>query len=74
MIVREAIQKSGLPKAVIARDAHVSRSTLDSWIAGVRVPRANSLRHLADGLAKRAESLQTLSEELKRAADREEAA
>ena len=68
MIVREAIQESGLPKAVIAQDAHISRSTLDSWIAGVRMPRGNSLKHLAAGLRARAARLVELAEKLDRAA------
>lgn len=68
MIVRRAIQESGLPKAVIAQDAHVSRSTLDSWIAGVRRPRGNSLRHLAQGLRARAARLVELAEALDKAA------
>lgn len=68
MLVRKAIQESGLPKAVIARDAHVSRSTLDSWIAGVRIPRPNSLQHLAAGLDRRAQQLQEMAAELRKAA------
>ncbi len=68
MIVREAIQESGLPKSVIAQDAHISRSTLDSWIAGVRSPRGNSLRHLAEGLDKRADRLRALAGRIRVAA------
>lgn len=68
MLVREAIQESGLPKAVIAKDADISRSTLDSWIAGVRIPRGNSLRHLAEGLDKRADRLKALAGRIRVAA------
>ena len=71
MIVREAIQESGLPKAVIARDANISRAALDSWIAGVRVPRGNSLRHLAEGLEKRGERIKSLAEQIRVAAEAE---
>lgn len=69
LAVKEAIQESGLPKAVIARDANISRSTLDSWIAGSRVPRANSLQHLATGLERRAKRLQELAGELQTLAE-----
>ena len=66
MMAREAIQESGLPSAVIARDAHVNRSTLDSWIPGVRASRANGLQDLAAGLDRRPEHLQELEERLRR--------
>lgn len=68
MLVRDVIQRSALPKAVIARDAHISRAALNSWIAGVRVPQTNSLRHLASGLRRRVEVLSELASELEKAA------
>ena len=69
MLVRKVIKESGLPKAVLARDADISRAALNSWIGGERQPRANSLRHLAGGLEQRAEVLKELAEQLRRAAE-----
>ncbi len=71
MLVRRVIQASELPKAVLARDANVSRHTLNSWVVGERTPRRNTLLHLAGGLRRRAELLQELAEELTQAAERE---
>ena len=69
MIVRKVIKESGLPKTVLARDSAISTAALNSWVAGVRTPQPNSLRHLAGGLEHRADLLKELAEQLRRAAE-----
>jgi transcriptional regulator with XRE-family HTH domain len=68
MLVREAIQASGIPKARLARDAGLSRAALNAWISGARMPQPESIRQLAEGLRSRAGRLQDLAAELERAA------
>jgi hypothetical protein len=72
MLVRNVIRRSALPKTVIARDANISRAALNSWIAGVRTPQTNSLRHLAAGLRRRMDVLGELAAELEKAAGEDE--
>ena len=69
MLVRRVIQESGLPKTVLAGDSHISRAALNSWVAGVRTPQANSLQHLASGLERRADLLRRLAEQVREAAE-----
>jgi hypothetical protein len=67
--VREAIEESGLPRTLIAEDAHLSRATLITWLAGTRTPQPESVAQLADGLDKRAKQLQSLVTKLRRLLD-----
>lgn len=56
-VVREVIEESGLPRTLVARDAHLSRATLITWLAGTRTPQPESVAQLADGLERRANHL-----------------
>jgi transcriptional regulator with XRE-family HTH domain len=67
--VREVIEESGLPRTLIAEDAHLSRATLSTWLAGTRTPQPESVTQLADGLEKRAKQLQSLATRLRRLLD-----
>jgi hypothetical protein len=64
--VREAIEESGLPRTLIAEDAHLSRATLITWLAGTRTPQPESVAQLADGLERRAKQLDSLVLKLRR--------
>lgn len=57
-VVREVIEESGLPRTLIAEDAHLSRATIITWLAGTRTPQPESVAQLADGLEKRAKLIQ----------------
>jgi hypothetical protein len=57
-VVREVIEESGLPRTLIAEDAHLSRATIITWLAGTRTPQPESVAQLADGLEKRAQLIQ----------------
>jgi transcriptional regulator with XRE-family HTH domain len=67
--VREVIEESGLPRTLIAEDAHLSRAALIAWLAGTRTPQPESIAQLADGLEKRAKQLQSLVTKLRRLLD-----
>jgi hypothetical protein len=66
-VVREVIEESGLPRTLVAQDAHLSRATLITWLAGTRTPQPDSVVQLADGLEKRAAQLQSLVAKLRNA-------
>jgi len=68
-VVREVIEESGLPRTLIAEDAHLSRAALIAWLAGTRTPQPESVTQLADGLEKRAKRLQSLVTRLRRLAE-----
>jgi transcriptional regulator with XRE-family HTH domain len=68
VLVKKALERSGLSRAQLARDSEISESALWSWIKGKRVPDADSLRRLAEGLELRSKELQDLAEELRKAA------
>jgi transcriptional regulator with XRE-family HTH domain len=59
-VVREVIEESGLPRTLIAADAHLSRATLIAWLAGTRTPQPESVAQLADGMERRIAKLQLL--------------
>ena len=59
-VVREVIEESGLPRTLVAQDAHLSRATLITWLAGTRTPQLESVAQLADGLERRANHLLSL--------------
>lgn len=65
-VVREVIEESGLPRTLIAEDAHLSRATIITWLAGTRTPQPESVAQLADGLEKRARLIQTLVARLRK--------
>lgn len=64
-VVREVIEESGLPRTLVAQDAHLSRATLITWLAGTRTPQPESVAQLADGLERRANQLQSLVSKLR---------
>ena len=68
MLVKDVIQESELPKALLARDANLSWDALNSWLAERRVPQPDSLHQLAEGLRKRSARLAELADKLDRAA------
>lgn len=65
-VVREVIEESGLPRTLIAEDAHLSRATIITWLAGTRTPQPESVAQLADGLERRAKLIQTLVARLRK--------
>jgi hypothetical protein len=65
-VVREVIEESGLPRTLVAQDAHLSRATLITWLAGTRTPQPESVAQLADGLERRANQLLVLVARLRR--------
>jgi hypothetical protein len=74
MLATRAIQESEIPKAVLARDAKLSRFTLNGWFAkgkAARTPNTESLKQLASGLRRRAAKLLDLARELEAAAGEE---
>ncbi len=60
-VVREVIQESELPRALLARDAELSRAALEAWMSGVRTPQRESVEQLANGLLRRVNHLQQLA-------------
>ena len=64
-VVREVIEESGLPRTLIAEDAHLSRATIITWLAGTRTPQPESVAQLADGLERRANQIQSLVSRLR---------
>ena len=60
-VVREVIQESELPRALLARDAELSRAALEAWMSGVRTPQSESVEQLANGLMRRVNHLQQLA-------------
>ena len=65
-IVREVIEESGIPRTLIAEDAHLSRATIITWLSGTRVPQPESIAQLADGLERRANLLLALVAKLRK--------
>jgi hypothetical protein len=65
-VVRGVIEESGLPRTLIAEDAHLSRATIITWLAGTRTPQPESVAQLADGLEQRANQLHSLVARLRR--------
>lgn len=64
-VVREVIEESGLPRTLIAEDAHLSRATIITWLAGTRTPQPESVAQLADGMERRANQLLSLVRRLR---------
>ncbi len=68
MLVKEIIEGSDLPLTLLARDADLSRDTLNSWVSQRRIPAPESVHQLAEGLRKRAARLVELADQLDKAA------
>ncbi len=71
MMIQRVVRESGLPKAVLARDAGLSYAAVHAWLNRLRRPQPESLRQLAAGLRVRSDRLQALAAELEREAERE---
>jgi transcriptional regulator with XRE-family HTH domain len=65
-VVREVIEESGIPRTLIAQDAHLSRATIITWLSGTRIPQPDSIAQLADGLERRAKVLLSLVARLRK--------
>lgn len=66
MKAREAIQKSGLTVAQLARDASLSEAAVWAWLKGARSPSPDSIRQLVTGLRHRGDELHRLAEDLEK--------
>lgn len=64
-IVVEALHASELPRTLLAKDAKLGRATLESWVAGLRNPSAESVAQVATALEQRGEHLQRLAAQLR---------
>lgn len=64
--VLKAIEASELPRALLARDSGLSRSTLEFWQAGRRTPSEDAIAKLAQGLRRRATELAKIADQLER--------
>ena len=63
--VRKALREGPFAMRQLAADSGLSYDVLRSWRSGRRRPNAESVRKLADGLARRSEILRNLAQELK---------
>ena len=68
-MVIEDLKETGVSRAQLARDAGVSRATLEAWAAGQAEPKPATLRKLAAGLRARARQLLDLADRIDRAAE-----
>jgi hypothetical protein len=68
MMLQAAINESGLPRALIARDSGLSEDAIFAWLKGARAPREESVRQVVAGLRRRSERLAEIATELERAA------
>lgn len=66
MTIRRVVDESGLPQAVIARDADLSYAAIRAWLNGERTPEPTSIRKLASGLRSRGDRLLELADDLER--------
>lgn len=62
--VRRALREGPFAMRQLAADSGLSYDVLRSWRSGRRRPNAESVRKLADGLARRSEILRNLAQEL----------
>lgn len=62
--VRKALREGPFAMRQLAADSGLSYDVLRSWRSGRRRPNAESVRKLADGLARRSEILRNLAHEL----------
>lgn len=64
--VRRALREGPFAMRQLAADSGLSYDVLRSWRSGRRRPNAESVRKLAEGLARRSEALRELARELRR--------
>ena len=64
--VRKALREGPFAMRQLAADSGLSYDVLRSWRSGRRRPNPESVRKLADGLARRSEALRDLARDLKR--------
>jgi len=60
----DRLKKHGITRVQLAEDAGVARSTLEAWAAGQAHPKPETLRRIASGLRRRAQTLLQLAEEV----------
>ena len=68
--VQQVLREAPFAMRQLASEAQLSYDVLRSWRSGRRRANPESARRLADGLAARAERLQTLARDLRRTAER----
>lgn len=64
--VRRALREGPFAMRQLAADSGLSYDVLRSWRSGRRRPNAESVRKLAEGLARRSDILRDLARDLKR--------
>lgn len=64
--VRKALREGPFAMRQLAADSGLSYDVLRSWRSGRRRPNPESVRKLADGLARRSDALRELARELRR--------
>lgn len=64
--VRRALREGPFAMRQLAADSGLSYDVLRSWRSGRRRPNPESVRKLADGLARRSDSLRELARDLRR--------
>jgi hypothetical protein len=68
--VQQVLREAPFAMRQLASESQLSYDVLRSWRSGRRRANPDSARRLADGLAARAEKLQTLARDLRRTAER----
>jgi len=68
--VQQVLREAPFAMRQLASEAQLSYDVLRSWRSGRRRANPESARRLADGMAARAERLQTLARDLRRTAER----
>lgn len=63
--VRKALRDGPFAMRQLAQDSGLSYDVLRSWRSGRRRPNPDSVRKLADGLARRADALRELARDLR---------
>ena len=74
MLIQRVLDEGPFSMQQLADESGISYDALYSWAKSRRSPKAESLRQLAAGLRQRGERLESLAEDLERAASRSEAA
>ncbi len=72
ILVQQVLKEGPFAMRQLAEDAGVSYGVLRGWAIGRRIPTPENLRKLALGFERRAQRLQTIAEELRRAARAQE--
>jgi hypothetical protein len=65
-VVRKVLREGPFAMRQLAADSGLSYDVLRSWRSGRRRPNPESVRKLADGIARRSDALRELSRDLRR--------